>query len=304
MRVVVTGGTGFIGTKLVLALAARGDDVTVLTRGGARPPGPARERVRFTAWTPTTTGDWSASLADADAVVHLAGAGVMDERWTTARMAVLRSSRVDSTRVLAEAIAGAAKKPVFVSASAIGIYGFRKDDELLDESGAHGTDVLAEICEAWEAAAEPARAAGARVAHPRIGLVLGAGGGALAKMLPPFRAFVGGPLGDGQQWFSWVHWRDTVDALLFAVDSSLSGPFNVTAPDPVRMNDLAHAIGHAMHRPSAFRVPAPALRLALGDRADAILTGPRAVPRKLTDAGFAFAFTRLEEALADILARS
>lgn len=304
MRVVVTGGTGFIGTKLVAALGARGDTVTVLTRGGAKARSPGNERVSYASWTPTTAGAWTESLVDADAVIHLAGAGVMDERWSPARVAVLRSSRVESTRLLAEAIAAATKKPVFVSASAIGVYGFRKDDEVLDEDGAHGTDVLAEICEAWEAAAEPARAAGARVLHPRIGLVLGAEGGALEKMLAPFRAFVGGPLGDGKQWFSWVHWKDTVDAILFALGSSMSGPFNVTAPEPVRMNDLARALGHVMHRPSAFRVPAPALRLALGDRADAVLTGQRAVPKKLKDAGFAFAFTRLEEALADILART
>ncbi len=305
MKVVVSGGTGFIGKKLVEALTERGDEVTVLTRGGSTTT--AGARVRVVSWTPDRRGPWTDALIDAGAVVHLAGAGVMDERWSPERLRVLRSSRIDSTRVLAEAIAASAqnleKKPALVSASAIGIYGFRKDDVVLDESGGHGTDVLAEICEGWEAAADPARSGGIRVAHPRIGIVLGTGGGALEKMLPPFRAFVGGPLGDGEQWFSWIHWRDTVNALLFAIDTNIEGPFNLTAPEPVTMNELARAIGHAMHRPSAFRVPAAALRLALGERADAILTGQRVVPTRLAERGFSFAFARLDEALAAILTR-
>ncbi len=299
MRVVITGGTGFVGRNVASLLAARGDDVTVLTRDGSGKP---EARVRFGVWTPSAAGDWQRTLEDADAVVSLQGAGVMDERWTAARVALLRKSRVDSTRLIAEAIARAPKKATLVSASAVGVYGMRMDGEILDERGAHGQDVLAEICEAWEGAAALAREAGARIAMARIGMVLGPGGGALAKLLPPFRAFVGGPLGAGSQWISWVHVEDVVRAIAFAIDTpTFAGPFNLTAPNPVTMNELARAVGHSLRRPARMRVPAVALRAALGARAEAILTGQRAIPRHLLDSGFTFAFPRLDEALADIL---
>jgi uncharacterized protein (TIGR01777 family) len=225
----------------------------------------------------------------------------MDSRWTEARLEELRASRIEPTRLIAEAIAGAPKKAALVSASAVGIYGMRTDDETLDETGAHGTDVLARLCDDWEAAARPAASAGARVALARIGIVLGKRGGALAEMLPPYRAFVGGPLGGGAQWVSWVHEDDVVRALLLAIDR-LEGPFNVTAPEPVTMDALARAIGRATGRPSFFRVPAFALRALLGERAAVLLTGQRVVPRHLEREGFAFAFTSLDAALADILA--
>lgn len=301
MNVIVTGGTGFIGKKLVRTLAHRGDTVCVLTRGASVKEGDGR--VRFLSWTPQEKGPWMSAIEDADAIVHLAGASVLDERWSKERLEVLRASRVDSTHLVALAAAESKKRPTLVSASAIGIYGMRKDDEALAEDGGHGTDVLASICEAWEAAADPAREAGVRVVHPRIGLALGGDGGALAKMIPPFRAFVGGPIGDGEQWFSWIHWKDVVSALVRAIDdATFVGPLNVTAPRPVRMNELARELGIAMHRPSILRVPAAALKLALGERAQAVLTGPRVIPKKLQDAGFDFAFPGLPEALADILA--
>jgi uncharacterized protein (TIGR01777 family) len=179
----------------------------------------------------------------------------------------------------------------------------RKDDEVLEEHAPHGDDPLASICEAWEASTEGARQAGARVAIARIGIVLGKGGGALAKMVPAFRAFVGGPLGDGAQWLSWIHVEDVVRGLVFAIDrADFDGPFNLTAPKPVTMNDFAHTLAQALHRPSLFRVPGLALRALLGEGlASALLTGQRAVPARLERAGFAFRFENLQAALADLI---
>jgi uncharacterized protein len=302
MRVVVTGGTGFVGSALSAALAARGDDVTILTRGVARELEPA---IHAVPWEPGAAGDWQRYVEEADAVVGLAGAGVMDEKWTPARLKVLHDSRIAPTRLVAEAVArahGAGRKPVLVSASAIGIYGMREGDEKLTEAGAHGTDVLAKMCEAWEAASSPAKDAGARVPIARLGIVLGPGG-ALERMAQPFRAFVGGPIGAGTQIMSWVHLSDAVRALLFAIDTAgFEGPFNVTAPNPVTMNDMAAAIGKVLRRPSFLRAPAFAIRAALGERADLVLTGQRAVPAALLAAGFRFSFEHVGEALKDILA--
>lgn len=292
MRVLMTGGTGFIGRALTLALAERRDDVVVVSRH-ARPAPHANGGA--VGWDSI-----EAEVERADAVVHLAGEPVADRRWTRERLESIRSSRVETTGRIARAIAKAARRPrVFVSGSAVGFYGMRLDDQVLDESSPPGDDELAQIVVAWEAAAAPALAV-TRVAHPRTGVVLGRGGGALDKMAAPFRLFVGGSIGSGEQWMSWVHLRDVVRALLFAIDcETLTGAFDLTAPEPVDMNAFAKALGHALHRPSTMRVPATALRLALGSGlARVLLTGQRAVPRKLLDAGFTFEFPRLDGALA------
>jgi hypothetical protein len=311
VRVVVTGGTGFIGRRVVRALVERGDDAVVLSRGEVREALGARPHccrgagaVELRAWTPEKAGEWQSVVAGADAVIHLAGAGVMDERWTPERREVLRGSRIRSTELLAEAIRRAEKKPrVFVSASAVGYYGMRSDDRILTEDAPPGDDFLATLTRDWEAAAGPAREAGVRVCHPRIGIVLGHGGGAFDRLVAPFRMFVGGPIGTGTQYVSWIHLVDTVRALEHALDHDVSGPFNVTAPEPVTMNELARAIGAALDRPSSFRVPALALKVALGpDRAEVLLTGQRAIPQKLSDSGFAFVFPELASALADLVA--
>ncbi len=305
MRVLVTGGTGFIGARLVRALHERGEDVVVLTRGhpqGASPRNGSPKSVSHVQWTPEEPGPWLEEVRRADAVVHLAGAGVMDERWTEERLRVLRSSRVQTTRLISEEIARTPSKPrVFVSASAVGYYGMRDDAALCDEDSPVGDDVLAQLCLDWERSADPARSAGVRVVHPRIGIVLGPEGGALAEMLPPFRAFAGGPIGPGTQYISWIHVHDTVRALLFAIDSpGLDGPCNVTAPEPVTMDTLAKEIGAALGRPSMLRVPAFALRLALGARSEVLLTGQRAVPNKLLASGFGFVFPQLRCTLNDV----
>lgn len=299
MRIVVTGGTGFVGKALVRMLAARGDDVTVLSRK----PNASEPRVREVGWTPSEAGPWTRELDGADAVVNLAGAGVFDERWTPERLAEVRTSRTNATRVLSQAMAERCRNAVLISASAVGIYGMRKDNHILDESAPHGTDVLASICEEWEAAADDARAANIRVVHPRIGIVLGRGGGALERMIVPYKAFVGGPIGDGLQWVSWIHLDDMVAMIAFAMATpELNGACNATAPNPVTMNDFARALGDAMHRPALFRVPPVALKATLGEgRADVLLTGQRVLPKRLMDAGFRFLHSDVTQALRDIL---
>lgn len=301
MKWVVSGGTGFIGSALVRALDAAGHHVVVLSRRA----GGAEGRTRQVAWTPGESGPWMSEIDGADVVVHLAGTGVMDKRWSAERLEEIRRSRVEPGRLIAQAIVGAKSRPrVLVSGSAVGIYGMRMDDTELTEQAPAGTDVLAKICVDWEQSVDGARAAGVRVVHPRIGIVLGTDGGALAKMLPAFKAFVGGPMGSGRQWVPWVHRDDVVNSIIFAADSErMVGAFNVTAPAPVRMKELAETIGRVIGRPSLLPVPAAALRLMLGDGAEALLTGQRAVPARLLDAGYVFRFAELAGALGHLLKR-
>jgi uncharacterized protein (TIGR01777 family) len=307
MKIVVAGGTGFIGRRLVRELAARGDEIVVLTRGenkGQDTGGPALPNVHFVRWAPETDSDATIGglVREASAIYNLAGAGVMDARWSEARLRELRQSRVVPTSKLARAAASEGVQ-TFVSASAVGMYGMHMDDTPLDEEGDHGSDVLATMCEAWEEAAEPAARAGVRVIFPRFGIVLGADGGALKEMVPPFKAFVGGPLGSGKQWVSFIHVGDAVRSLLFAFSQpTMRGPYNCTAPSPVRMDRFAEALGKALHRPAAIRTPAFALKLALGDRAEVLLSGQRVLPAKLEALGFRFDFPSVDRALGDLFA--
>jgi len=302
MRVFVTGGTGFIGGSLVQALVRRGDRCVVLSRSGSDPWG--RDGVRVVRGEPTTRGAWQAELAGSDAVVNLAGARIVDpaHRWTDARKALLRSSRVETTKRVVEAIREAARPPAaLISGSAIGYYGPRGDD-VVDESEPAGDDFLARLCVEWEAAALEA-ADLTRVALLRTGLVLGADGGVLASLLPLFRLGLGGPWGDGTQWWSWIHVEDQVRLILYAIDHSLAGAVNATAPDPVTVNAFAGALGEALHRPALARAPAFALRLVLGEAADALLHLQRVVPRRALDAGFDFRYPELSGALEAIVPR-
>jgi uncharacterized protein (TIGR01777 family) len=275
MRVVVAGASGLIGTHLAAALRARGDEPIALPRFGTAP--------------------WS--VEGADAVVNLAGASVAGKRWTPAYKAEIEESRVRSTRAVVEAIARAARKPkVLVNASAVGYYGGR-DDEPLDESASPGADFLANVVRQWEAEAQRASVRSVQV---RTGIVLSKRGGAMEKMLPPFKAFVGGPIGSGKQWFSWIHIADEVAAILWCIDRDLTGPVNLVAPGIVTMKDFAKALGRALHRPAWAPVPAAPLKLLLGEFANSLLEGQRAVPKKLLDSGFKFRFPDLDPALRDL----
>jgi uncharacterized protein (TIGR01777 family) len=290
MKIVVTGGTGFLGRPLTERLAADGHEVVVLSRHA----GGAYKDVRY-ATMPSAT----AEIANADAVVNLAGAGLADSKWTPARKAVLRESRLKTTRTVVDAIAAAPDRPrVLVSGSAVGFYGNHADAPQTESSPA-GTDFLAQLCVDWEHAADAAGAHGARVVKLRTGLALGPGGGLLAKMAPPFRFFVGGPLGDGRQWMSWVHVDDWVDAVRHAIiEPRVVGPLNVAAPHPVPNAEFARALGRVLHRPSLFPVPAFVLRTLFGEMADgAILASQQVLPECLQRTGFSFKYPTVDAAL-------
>ncbi len=300
MRVVVTGGTGFVGRRLGARLLEKGHDVVVLSRGGVRPGLPVGLRV-----VPWQTGapGWETEVDGADGVVNLAGENIA-QRWTSRAKARIVSSRLEAVAALREALEKAGKKPrVVVNASAVGYYGSRGDEEL-EESEPPGDDFLARTCVAWEEAAARLAGPGLRVVRVRTGTVLSAEGGALAKLLPVFRAFAGGPLGGGAQWMSWIHRDDLVDLLLFALeDGRVDGPLNGTAPNPVRNREFAAALGKALHRPAIAPAPAAAVKLLFGEMATVVLEGQRVVPAKALSLGFAFRFPRLPEALQDAVRR-
>jgi uncharacterized protein (TIGR01777 family) len=237
----------------------------------------------------------------ADAVVNLAGASIAGQRWTGAYKIQIHQSRQDSTRAIVEAIRASQKRPrVLVNASAVGWYGGRGDEEIT-ETSAPGNDFLAEVCKAWEAEALRAEPLGLRVVLVRTGVVLAREGGALAKMVPPFKAFVGGPIGSGRQWMPWIHLADEVGLLLWAIESTVRGPLVAAAPNAVRMKDFARALGRALRRPALFPVPAPVLRLAVGEMAEILLDGQRARPIKALEGGYKFRFTDVQAALDDVL---
>jgi uncharacterized protein (TIGR01777 family) len=298
MHVFVTGATGLIGRGLCRALVARGDRVTALSRApnaAARLPA----GVRVLSGDPAASGPWQDELALADACVHLAGEPVANGRWTAARRRRIRSSRVDATRNVADVLRERGPRTL-VSGSAVGVYGSR-GDEVLDEEAAPGEGFLAEVSQAWEAAAAPAGAR-ARVTLLRTGIVLSREGGALPKLVRPFRVFAGGPLGDGRFYQPWIHAADEVGLVLFALDDErVRGPLNAAAPEPVRNRDLARAIGQVLGRPSALPTPAIAIRLAVGEVASEILASQRVVPRKALALGYRFRFPGLEQALRELL---
>ncbi|MFM7142772.1 MAG: TIGR01777 family oxidoreductase [Alphaproteobacteria bacterium] len=301
MKILVTGGTGFIGKVLCEQLAVAGHQLRVLSRRpSARPAGlPNFEMVAFP--PPGGAALWQDAVRDCDAIVNLAGESIAEGRWTEARKKALRHSRVATTRAIVEACAALPKKPqVIVSGSAVGLYG-PQGDEALDETSPAGKDFLAGICVDWEAEAHRAEDLGIRVVLLRIGVVLGPEGGALAKMVPPFKMFVGGPLGSGTQWMSWVHVDDVCGLIAYALGHPISGPVNATAPDPRTMRDFSKALGAALGRPSWAPVPAPVLRIALGEMSDMLLTGQRVLPKVAESAGYRFRHPKLDEALRAVL---
>jgi len=294
MNIVVSGASGMMGRSLCKSLAAAGARVLRLVR---RPPVGDDEL----AWDPSRGSLDGARLDGVDAVVNLGGANVGEGRWTAARKRELVDSRVVPTALLASTLAACATRPrVFVCASAVGWYGARAG--VVDESAPRGDGFLAELAAEWEAAADPARAAGIRVAHARLGVVLSTEGGALAKMLPPFRLGLGAVVGDGTAPFSWVALDDAVAALRFALDcETLRGPFNVTSPEPTTQRDFAVALGRALRRPVLFRMPGALLRLAVGELAESMLSGAAVVPTQLLAAGFRFQYPSLTGALEHAL---
>ncbi|MFP5230063.1 MAG: TIGR01777 family oxidoreductase [Acidobacteriota bacterium] len=297
-RILISGASGLIGSAVRQAAQQRGYDIRTLVRRHREVHGGAIY------WNPAddNRGIHPAALEGMEAIVHLSGASVA-QRWTRARRENIVASRVQSTEVLCDALSKVRERPpVLLCASAIGIYGSR-GDEVLTESSTAGTGFLAETCQAWEAAAQQASSLGMRVVHLRLGVVLSRKGGALGKMLPVFRMGLGGRLGDGRQWMSWISLRDVVRAIWFLiVREEFSGPFNLTAPQPVTNADFTHALAHALHRPALFPAPAPVLRAAFGEMAEqTLLASARVLPQRLLEAGFDFEDREIGAALHALL---
>lgn len=290
MKVVLSGASGFIGVPLVEQLRTDGHEVVQLVR---RLPRSAEE----VEWDPSAGTLDPASLEGVDAAINLSGAGVGDKRWSNEYKRVIRDSRLDSSRTLATALAALTRPPrVLVQASGMDYYG-DTGDTVVPETHPRGDGFLADVCQEWEAAARPAQDAGIRVAHLRTSLVLGRGGGSLGKLLPLFKLGLGGPMGRGQMWWSWITLPDTLSVIRFLVDEDVSGPVNVAAPDPVRNKDFTAELAKALHRPAVAVVPPPALRLALGEFADNVLASHRLAPQVLLDAGFEFAHPDIASAM-------
>jgi len=296
MHVLITGGTGFIGQALCAALLQAGHTLSVLTRDAVRARAQLPAPVRVLAALD--------EARDVEAVVNLAGEPLMAGRWNAARKVAFRASRLGTTQALVAWMARQSVRPrVLVSGSAIGYYGPR-DDEALDESAAPGDDFAAHLCRDWETEAMQAEGLDVRTCRVRTGIVLAADGGALAKMLPPFRLGAGGPMGDGRQWMSWIHRDDLVGLLLWLLErDQAGGAYNGTAPTPVTNREFARTLGAALHRPALIPTPAFALRLGFGDMAQLLLTGQRVLPAHALAEGFTFRFPTLDEALDDLLRR-
>lgn len=298
MKILITGATGFIGSKLAAQLKASGHTVYGLTRSTNRPPTASIDK--FFAW-PAGQQPPREALEGVDAVVHLAGETV-NGRWTPAKKARVLSSRVEGTRYLVAAMQAAGSRAQLVSASAVGFYGNR-DDEELDEASAPGAGFLKDVCLAWEAEAAAASEAGIDVAILRLGIILGRDGGALPVMLRPFRLGIGGPMGSGKQWWPWVHEDDVTGIVQQVIEQKATGVFNVTSPQPARQAEFARALGKALHRPAVLPAPAFAVRLLLGEFADEVLFSKRVLPKRVLASGYGFKYSELDAALADLLRR-
>lgn len=308
MIVAITGATGFVGSRLVERLNAEGHQILVLTRNPDRArrvfPAIAFRNLEIVEYAPTQSGAWQQSIAGCDGVVNLAGAPIALERWTPERKQEILDSRSLGTRKIVEAIALANPKPsVLVNSSAIGYYG-TSETATFDETSPVGDDFLAQVCQAWEAEAKKVQETGTRVVILRTGIVLGMGG-AIAKMLLPFKLFAGGPIGTGRQWFSWIHRDDLVNLILKSLQvPTIEGVLNATAPNPVRMTEFSHILGQVMNRPSWLPVPGFALEALLGDAAQVVLEGQQVLPKRTLDYGFDYQYPTLKQALEQILSSS
>ena len=307
MKVVVAGGSGFLGAPLVQRLASLGHDLVVLTRSPRR----GHERaaaVRDVSWNPgaaavTSREEWAREIDGAGAVINLAGAGIADKRWSAARKREIRDSRTLATRALADAVRAASARPgVFVQGSAVGFYGASLADTVFDESCPPGNDFLGQTCVAWEAEAHPVASLGCRLVILRTGISLAADGGPLVEMKRPFSFFVGGPIGSGRQYISWIHRDDWIALVIWVLTTAgLQGVLNASAPEPVTNARFSKALGRALHRPSWLPVPRIALRIAFGELAELLVLGQRVVPARAQAAGFAFKYPQIEGALENLL---
>lgn len=299
MKLVITGATGFIGSAVVDRLWSQYHSLSLLSRNPPREINVAKKE--WLVWNPGVPGDWEYCVDGADGIINLAGEPIAAKRWTEARKEKIRSSRLDSTRALVRAIAKAKIKPKFlINASAVGYYGARGDEAITEES-ASGTDYLARVCVEWEAEAKKAESEGVRVVLLRTGIVLDRGRGALAKMVPPFKFFAGGPLGSGNQWMPWIHIEDQVGLLLFLMNNeNAHGPFNCTAPNPVIMAEFSKTLGETLNRPSWATVPGGVLALVLGEMSEILLNGQRALPQAALKLGYQFRYPHLSPALQSL----
>jgi hypothetical protein len=298
-KIFIAGGTGFIGVNLANRLRRSGHAVTVMGQRSDRPPSldPAVSVIAADGRKP---GPWQNEVRESSLVINLAGASIFG-RWTERHKTLLRESRILTTRHIVDALSGDSGGATLFSTSAVGYYGFQ-GDEVLSEDSAPGDDFLARLCRDWELEASKARDKGGRVVITRFGLVLGSNGGVLGQMLPLFRYGLGGPIGDGRQWFSWVHMEDLLGAFAFLLEYPVaSGPFNLTAPAPVRNGDLARSLGEVLHRPAFMAAPAPLVRLFLGEFGSVILQGQRVMPARLVQSGYEFRHGAVTEALENIV---
>jgi uncharacterized protein len=302
MKVFITGGTGFVGSTLTRELTGLGHEVILLTRS------PAKERrlprgAEFLVADPGKPGPWQQTVAQCEVVINLAGASIFTY-WSARAKQIIRDSRIVTTRHLVDGLeARRGRETLLISASAVGYYGSREDDQLLDEDSPAGNDFLAELSRDWETEARRAESFGVRVACCRFGIVLGKRGGALAQMLPAFRTWLGSALGNGRQWFSWIHEKDLAAIMLFLIGrAGISGPVNCTAPFPVRNRELTEVLARALRKPLILpAAPGFLIRMVLGEFGDVLLKGQRVYPKRLLSEGFEFGFPALPEALADLI---
>ena len=301
MKIVIAGGTGFIGKTLVSRLKSQGHEIILLSRGD-QPS--ADSAVRFCQWDARTLGAWADELEVADAVINLAGAAIAEKLWTKKQKEIILDSRIHATQAIIRAIEKSTRKPkVLINASAVGYYGNAPEGDITEKSP-KGRGFLADVCDRWEKEARGAEKYGVRTVLLRTGMVLGREGGVLSRMIPPFQFFAGGPLESGRQWVSWIHREDVVGILLFALENNaVSGPVNATAPNPLVMRDFCRALGKVLNRPSWFQVPGFVLKLMFGEMSEMLLGGQKVIPQKLLGHHYSFRFPDLPAALIDILSK-
>lgn len=303
MKVFVTGGTGLIGKQLVFKLLERNYEVTVLSRNKEKTQDLLPDMVNVIEGNPAEKGAWQNELNNTDIVINLAGEPVINKRWDEKVKKELYDSRINATKNIVEAISKAENKPsLLINASAVGYYGFQNDDREIDETETYGKDFLATLCNDWEFEAKKVQKLEVRNVNLRIGIVLSDKGGALEKMLIPFKLYVGGYTGNGKQWLPWIHLDDVVGLILFSIDSNISGSINVTAPQPVKMKEFAQKVGDLLKRPSFFPVPSIALKSITGEVGDVITSGQRAIPSRALQAGYEFEFKTIQKALDNLIA--